>query len=861
MDRARSPKLYSYSSDLLVELASILHLVSEPLRSGLDFPAHHHSTRFAARCRADAMEDLTPEAKLMYDLLRTESREEYEKRFLEHKKEVLDAVRAFVVDTNKQLRSLGNSIDSVQEAVEGELADTKLALGADLGSVKSSLSSQIARLAASVDRALIANPSPAAGGSPALPLGQPGGGAVGPDGHCCASQHRGMGCASGTPPPVGGNNLDRQLLLHQKLGGNLSVTDPSASAPRVELPSFDGANPKLWQRRCEEYFRRWGTPTEHWIQYGTSQFSGAAATWLEAFLTKFPEAEWTEFVQAVQARFLRNQHQVLLRRLYRIQQTSTVEDYVQRFSSLVDQISAHTSHPDQLNYLTRFLDGLIAGVRVLVAIQQPSDLDTAYTLALLYEEMGDGSTPWNSSPTQVVANRRLHHERHTSGQATPATTQAPPPPPPPTRWVSKTVEEKRLTEAGRGSTGSKWDSLKAFRRAKGLCFVCGEKWGLEHQCKTSIQLHVVQEMIESMQSNGSDTETESEQTTAVQQQLMLMTAATSPGSKMAKSIQINVTIQGQEYKFLLDSGSSACFLDQQCAASLSGRQPLPVTVQVKVAGGELLSCSEYFPSLQWQFQGYQFSDDFRVLPLQSYDGIIGLDWLAKHSPMITHWAQQWVAFSHGNELVVLHGEGQPGPTHAMIELHVVKQHEDTTHTAGIQSLLDEFSSVFDTPSGLPPQRQYDHHIPLIPGARPVSMRPYRVAPELKTEIERRIQELLLQGVITHSSSPFASPVILVKKSDKTGAPDDGSVQAWRLVIDYRHLNALTVKGKYPLPVIDELLDELAGAKWFSKLDLRAGYHQIRLAPGEGPKTAFQTHNGHYEFKVMAFGLTGAPATF
>uniref|UniRef100_A0ACD5VQZ5 Uncharacterized protein n=1 Tax=Avena sativa TaxID=4498 RepID=A0ACD5VQZ5_AVESA len=118
---------------------------------------------------------------------------------------------------------------------------------------------------------------------------------------------------------------------------------------------------------------------------------GAAATWLEAYLYKFPQSNWSEFMKAVQARFMRNQHQVLLRRLYHIQQTGTVEDYVQRFSDLIDRILAYDSHQDPLHYLTRFLDGLKPVVRVLVSIQKPDTLDEAASLALLWEELADGT--------------------------------------------------------------------------------------------------------------------------------------------------------------------------------------------------------------------------------------------------------------------------------------------------------------------------------------------------------------------------------------------------------------------------------------------------------------------------------------
>ncbi|GJX65231.1 hypothetical protein Tco_0299574 [Tanacetum coccineum] len=155
----------------------------------------------------------------------------------------------------------------------------------------------------------------------------------------------------------------------------------------------------------------------------------------------------------------------------------------------------------------------------------------------------------------------------------------------------------------------------------------------------------------------------------------------------------------------------------------------------------------------------------------------------------------------------------------------------------IQNLLTDYSYIFEPPTSLPPPRLQDHHIPLKPNAPPVNVKPYRYPHYQKQIMTDLIADMLKDGLIKPSHSPYSSPVLLVRKKDGT----------WKCCTDYRALNAITIRDRFPIPTVDELLDELHGAQIFSKIDLRAGYHQIRLADADTHKTAFRTVDGHFEF--------------
>jgi len=173
----------------------------------------------------------------------------------------------------------------------------------------------------------------------------------------------------------------------------------------------------------------------------------------------------------------------------------------------------------------------------------------------------------------------------------------------------------------------------------------------------------------------------------------------------------------------------------------------------------------------------------------------------------------------------------------------------SVRTATLAAYRDVFPNAL--PDGLPPSREVDHRIELVPGSSPQSRPTIRLSATELAELKKQLIELEAAGFIRPSKSPFGAPILFVKKKDGT----------MRMCIDYRALNRITVKNSYPLPRVDELFDRLQGARYFSKIDLRSGYHQIRIAPEDVPKTAFRTRYGHYEFLVLPFGLTNAPATF
>ncbi|GJX06875.1 putative reverse transcriptase domain-containing protein [Tanacetum coccineum] len=309
-----------------------------------------------------------------------------------------------------------------------------------------------------------------------------------------------------------------------------------------------------------------------------------------------------------------------------------------------------------------------------------------------------------------------------------------------------------------------------------------------------------------------------------------------PGS----NIVTGTFLLDNHYTFVIfDSGADRSFVSTTFSTLLDIiLDILDVSYVVELADERITETNTMLRGCTIRLLGYPFNIDLMPVELGSFDVIIGMDWLANNHAVIVC-DEKIVCIPFGDEILIVQGDrSDKGKKSKLSIISCLK-----TYKYMKKEVFPE-----DLP-GLPPARQVEFQIDLVPGAAPVARAPYRLAPSEMQELSAQLQELSDKGFIRPSSSPWGAPVLFVKKKD-------GSF--W-MCIDYRELNKLTVKNRYPLPRIDDLFDQLQGSSVYSKIDLRSGYHQLRVRDEDIPKTAFRTRYGHYEFQVMPFGLTNAPA--
>ncbi|XP_022041106.1 uncharacterized protein LOC110943680 [Helianthus annuus] len=375
------------------------------------------------------------------------------------------------------------------------------------------------------------------------------------------------------------------------------------------------------------------------------------------------------------------------------------------------------------------------------------------------------------------------------------------------------------------------------KRARGECFWCPEKFTPGHKCANK-KLFVLEVIgVDEDEEKGGDyiiDETVDHQDWQDPPQISIHALT---GMVSYSTMKVVGTIGNKQLRILIDSGSTHNFVNESLAKKL--KCPLkPIdSVTIGVANGNEIVCENYSPNFQWFMQ---------VTIGNTQCSLKGVD-------------SNKISLCSANSMHTLLGQQDK-----VVEAHLFSmqlqptkkefQHKTKVTTVKnnmqLDKLLSEFEDVFKTPTTLPPKRAFDHRILLKDESQVVNLKPYRYQSTQKDLIEKLTKELMETGVVRGSSSPFAASVVWLKK--------DGT---WRFCIDYRRLNDVTIKNSYPIPLVDELFKELGHALVFSKLDLRAGYHQIQMHDDDIHKTAFRTHEGLFEFVVMPFGLTNAPTTF
>ncbi|KAL0560774.1 hypothetical protein IC582_001187 [Cucumis melo] len=648
---------------------------------------------------------------------------------------------------------------------------------------------------------------------------------------------------------------------------------------KVEMPVFTGEDPESWLFRAERYFQIHKLTESEKMLVSTICFDGPALNWYRAQEEREKFVSWTNLKERLLIRFQSTREGTAFGRFLRIQQETTVEEY----RNLFDKLVAPLSDVEDRVVEETFMSGLFPWIRAEVILCRPKGLAEMMRTAQLVEDREvlrnaanlNGYIGGKSSTPTSTGTKHNYHQQNKENKANA---------PFPIRTI--TLKSPNSGETRKEGTSKRLpDAEFQLRREKGLCFKCNEKYSADHKCKMreqrELRMFVVKdnnEELEIVEETETDTaelrtvEVRPQATACVELSINSVVGLNDPGT-----MKVRGTLQGKEVVILIDCGATHNFVSEKLVTTL--QLPIKETAHygVILGSGTAIQGKGICESIEVQMKDWTVKEDFLPLELGGVDVILGMQWLYSLGVTVCDWKNLTLTFYDDKKKICI--KGDPSLTKARVSLkNLVKTWEEHDHgyliecrSMGIEiaepitlhkeekgeieekllPILDQFKDIFEWPEKLPPRRSIEHQIHLKEGTNPVNVRPYRYAYHQKEEMERLVNEMLASGIIRPSASPYSSPVLLVKKKD-------GS---WRFCVDYRALNNVTVPDKFPIPVVEELFDELGGALLFTKIDLKAGYHQIRMIDGDIEKTAFRTHEGHYEFLVMPFGLTNAPATF
>ncbi|XP_074293193.1 uncharacterized protein LOC141620149 [Silene latifolia] len=633
-------------------------------------------------------------------------------------------------------------------------------------------------------------------------------------------------------------------------------------APTIKFPTFDGSDVEDWLFKCTQFFSVTDVDNILKVTYAAMHLEAKALAWHQAYTKNRVNEEplgWDEYTKAIKARF-GNEHEDPMSELLLLKQKGSVQTYHDAFDILLSKLDLQ---PDYA--LSCFLTGLDNSITVMVRMLKRKTIPEAYGLAKLQETALSLQIINNHKTTPTPYTKNTHPYQNSTKPPLLSTPKAFTLPPIKTTF---NPQKKPFTPQRPNPQYKPYKAELEQRKAKGLCFYCDENFTPQHVCKNKRQLFILEEEEEETVEEVEEIVEEEGESQIAQISIQALT-----GKSNCQTMRIHGHIGRITSSILVDTGSSHNFLDLGVVRKLGLRmEPIP-SFNISVANGGKLMCSHVINNLKWRIKNTDFLADFFVIPLGSCEAVLGIQWLGTLGPITWDFKELTMQFYFEGRRHMLKGakpnslkeqkqlgkDVENGARVAMIqmgsaavEFFAIQLTHEEENKAEIQALLKQFPRVFQEPKGLSPLRDgHDHKITLKAGAEPMNIRPYRFSMLQKDIIESMTTELLENGVIRNSTSPYASPVVLVKKKD-------GS---WRMCVDYRSFNKQTIKDKFPIPLIEELLDELHGSQYFSKIDLRSWFHQIRMVPEDVYKTAFRTYNSHYEYLVMPFGLTNAPSTF